>query len=78
MSRKQSDFMQQQKEFTRLDNPAQVQGLADHLSGLNGATILNRSSRQVDLILRKLFPGYANRLRRYWTRGGFATAVSRA
>jgi hypothetical protein len=50
--------VQQHNAFTQLDDPAQVQRLADRFAQLNWPKVLNRWARQVNPLLCELFPGY--------------------
>jgi hypothetical protein len=58
MVQRQLGFVQQHNAFTQLDDPAQAQRLADRFAKLNWPKILDRWARQVNPLLRELFPGY--------------------
>jgi hypothetical protein len=58
MVQKQSGFVQQHNAFTRLDDPAQAQCLADRFARLNWPKILDRWARQVNPLSHELLPGY--------------------
>ncbi|MGZ3357346.1 MAG: hypothetical protein ACXVBO_21190 [Isosphaeraceae bacterium] len=58
MVQKKLGFVQQHNAFTQLDDPAQAQRLADRFAHLNWPRILDRWARQVNPLLRELFPGY--------------------
>src|SRR5262245_19895558 len=51
-------FVQQHNAFTQLDDPAAAQRIADRFANLNWPKILDRWARQVNPLLRELFPGY--------------------
>jgi hypothetical protein len=55
---KQLGFVQQHNAFTQLDDPIQAQRLADRFAQLDWPSILDRWARQVNPLLRELFPGY--------------------
>jgi hypothetical protein len=58
MVQKKLGFVQQHNAFTQLDDPVQAQRLADRFSQLDWPKILDRWARQVNPLLRDLFPGY--------------------
>jgi hypothetical protein len=58
MVQKKLGFVQQHNAFTQLDDPVQAQRLADRFAQLNWPKILDRWARQVNPLLRELFPGY--------------------
>ena len=58
MVQKKLGFVQQHNAFTQLDDPDQAQRLADRFAKLNWPKILDRWARQVNPLLRELFPGY--------------------
>jgi hypothetical protein len=58
MVQKQLGFVQQHNAFTQLDDPAHAQRLADRFAKLNWSKILDRWARQVNPLLRELFPNY--------------------
>jgi hypothetical protein len=51
-------FMQLHNVFTQLDNRANVQRIADRFARLNWSRILDRWAKQVNPLLRELFPNY--------------------
>jgi hypothetical protein len=51
-------FVQQHNAFTQLDDPTQAQRLADRFARLPWPRILDRWARQVNPLLRELFPSY--------------------
>jgi hypothetical protein len=59
MVQKKLGFVQQHNAFTQLDDPAQVQRLADRFTQLNWAKILNRWARQVNPLLNEMLRGYS-------------------
>ena len=58
MVQKKLGFVQQHNAFTQLDDPVQAQRLADRFAQLDWPRILDRWARQVNPLLRELFPGY--------------------
>jgi hypothetical protein len=58
MVQKKLGFVQHHNAFTQLDDPVQVQRLADRFAQLNWPKILNRWARQVNPLLREQFSGY--------------------
>jgi hypothetical protein len=58
MVQKKLGFVQQHNAFTQLDDPTQAQRLADHFARLPWPKLLDRWARQVNPLLRELFPGY--------------------
>jgi hypothetical protein len=58
MVQKKLGFVQQHNAFTQLDDPIQAQRLADRFAQLNWPKILDRWARQVNPLLRELFPSY--------------------
>jgi hypothetical protein len=55
---KKLGFVQQHNAFTQLDDPDQVQRIADRFAKLNWTRILDRWARQVNPLLHELLPGY--------------------
>jgi hypothetical protein len=51
-------FVQQHNAFTQLDDPAKAQRIADRFAKLNWERILDRWAKQVNPLLRELFPNY--------------------
>src|SRR5512142_3161425 len=51
-------FVQRHNAFTQLDDPDAAQRIADRFAKLNWPKILDRWARQVNPLLRALFPGY--------------------
>jgi hypothetical protein len=51
-------FVQQHNAFTQLDDPDKTQRIADRFARLNWPKILDRWAKQVNPLLRELFPGY--------------------
>jgi hypothetical protein len=58
MVQKRLGFVQRHNAFTQLDDPIQAQRLADRFAGLDWPRIPDRWARQVNPLLRELFPGY--------------------
>jgi hypothetical protein len=51
-------FVQQHNAFTQLDDPDKAQRIADRFARLKWPKLLDRWARQVNPLLRGLFPGY--------------------
>jgi hypothetical protein len=51
-------FVQQHNAFTQLDDPGKAQRIADRFAKLNWERILDRWAKQVNPLLRELFPNY--------------------
>jgi hypothetical protein len=51
-------FIQQHNAFTQLDDPAKAQRIADRFARLNWPRILDHWAKQVNPLLRELFPNY--------------------
>ncbi len=51
-------FAQQHNAFTQLDDPVKAQRIADRFTRLNWPRILDRWAKQVNPLLRELFPNY--------------------
>ena len=51
-------FVQQHNAFTQLDDPGKAQRIADRFAKLNWERILGRWAKQVNPLLRELFPNY--------------------
>jgi hypothetical protein len=51
-------FVQQHNAFTQLDDPVKAQRIADRFAKLNWERILDRWAKQVNPLLRELFPNY--------------------
>ena len=51
-------FVQQHNAFTQLDDPGKAQRIADRFAKLDWPKILDRWAKQVNPLLRELFPGY--------------------
>ena len=51
-------FVQQHNAFTQLDVPDKAQRIVDRFAKLNWPKILDRWAKQVNPLLRELFPGY--------------------
>jgi hypothetical protein len=58
MVQKKLGFVQQHNAFTQLDDPDKAQRIADRFAKLNWPKILDRWAKQVNPLLRELFPGY--------------------
>jgi hypothetical protein len=62
LARKHSGFVQHDNAFTRLDDPALAQRLADGFASLDWETVLSRWARKVNPLLRAVLAGQ----RTYW------------
>src|SRR5262245_5826712 len=58
MVQKKLGFVQQHNAFTQLDDPIQAQRLADRFARLDWPKTLDHWARQVNPLLREVFPGY--------------------
>ena len=58
MVHKKLGFVQQHNAFTQLDDPDKAQRIADRFAKLDWPKILDRWAKQVNPLLRELFPGY--------------------